>query len=272
MTARGTAVSGLLFHAGADEDGALAMARDAILLDAAVEHETSVLRTHGWIRPTITLGRTQAVPATLREAARRAGVDLVRRPTGGGWLLHLPGDLALTFVPAGPLGPGALRGAARDLAQAIAAGMAAGGVPALVFTAMAAPGAGREDVCFLRTDRDEVVAAPRDDDASARAPIKLAGVALARIGRAALVQSALPLVAAPDGLAPFVATWDPKRAPAVSASAGVDRAALCSLAARTLGARLGAAVRPWPGEFAAAASRRAAYALAEDAAPRGSGR
>jgi lipoate-protein ligase A len=71
----------------APADGATNMAVDHALLDRAASSEEAVLRIYTWVRPTLSLGmheRARLAP----EAAAAAGVDVVRRPTGGRALLH----------------------------------------------------------------------------------------------------------------------------------------------------------------------------------------
>ncbi len=205
-------------------------------------------RAHGWCVPTLSIGRTQPVPGDLPGAARAAGVALVRRPTGGGWLLHLPGDLSLTFVDAGPLGPGALRATARHTAQALASALGAAGRAAVVLTGAMMP-ASRAAVCFERADRDEVVTGET----------KVAGVALARLGRAALVQTALPLVAAQGDVAAFAQRWDPRRAAAQHVLDGLPAERLARAALEELAAAVHATVEdgPWSGDVLEVASRLA---------------
>lgn len=203
--------------AGGPEDGARAMARDESLVRHLLRAgaPSLVLRGHGWQRPTLSLGRGQTLPEGLLAEAEARAIEVVRRPTGGGWLLHLPGDLALTTALAGPLRSGDFRRAARMTSQAIALGLASCGRPAIVFAGLSHPAA-RAEVCFQRADRDEVVLGST----------KVAGVALARFGQAALVQAALPLAAAPPELAEFAERWDGCRAAAAAESIGIDREAL----------------------------------------------
>jgi len=47
----------------------------------------SVLRIYGWNQPTISLGRRQAIE-DLPPELRRKGLPIVRRPTGGGAVVH----------------------------------------------------------------------------------------------------------------------------------------------------------------------------------------
>lgn len=71
----------------APADGATNMAVDHALLDRAASSDEAVLRIYTWERPTLSLGmheRARLAP----EAAANAGVDVVRRPTGGRALLH----------------------------------------------------------------------------------------------------------------------------------------------------------------------------------------
>jgi len=73
------------------------MARDALLLESAAENDKpqTTLRFYRWIIPTLSLGNKQdpALTADL-DFCRDNGVDIVRRPTGGGAVLH---HLELTY-------------------------------------------------------------------------------------------------------------------------------------------------------------------------------
>ncbi len=194
-----------------------AMARDLGLARALREGELSaiVARRHGWAAPALSFGRAQSPPVALVEAARDAGVELARRPTGGGWLLHLPGDVALTLAIRGPQGAGEFRATARRVARAIASGLSRSGIEADVLTGRGAP-ADRSEICFSRGDRDEV----------AVGAVKVAGVALARLGPAILVQTAIPCAPADGALEELEARHDPARGRAVAALAGLAPEAL----------------------------------------------
>ncbi|HHN74715.1 MAG TPA: hypothetical protein ENK10_05750 [Acidobacteria bacterium] len=207
------------------EAGAIAMEADRALLEASDFRPGTGwrLRVHGWAGPTLTLGRGQRPSVELSREAESCGVEVVVRPTGGGWLLHLPGDLALSAAFPGPLGRGDLRGSARAVGELIVRALAVGGLPAHLVSAAtaAASPATRAEVCFQRADREEVTIDQ----------VKAAGVALARIRGAVLIQSAIPLIEPPAGLVSFARRWDPARAAAVEGLAGLDY--------RLLTARLG---------------------------------
>jgi lipoate-protein ligase A len=69
--------------------GARNMAIDHALLAVARERGEGVFRTYAWDRPTISFGRHESVLTRFSdEAIRAAGLDAVRRPTGGRALLH----------------------------------------------------------------------------------------------------------------------------------------------------------------------------------------
>jgi lipoate-protein ligase A len=69
--------------------GAENMARDLGLLERAINGEGPFLRVYGWARPTLSLGYFQRLEDVAEAgAAARLGVDVVRRFTGGGAILH----------------------------------------------------------------------------------------------------------------------------------------------------------------------------------------
>ena len=76
-------------------------------LAACLNPGEAVFRLYRWSRPTVSFGRNE--PARGRydlAAGRAAGIDFVRRPTGGRAVLH---DRALTYAAILPLtGPGGL--------------------------------------------------------------------------------------------------------------------------------------------------------------------
>lgn len=65
------------------------MRRDRALLEACRDETPVVLRLYSWSEPTISVGWMQDPAALLDLAAcRRAGVEVVHRPTGGRAILH----------------------------------------------------------------------------------------------------------------------------------------------------------------------------------------
>lgn len=72
-----------------EADGATNMAVDEAILSAVIEGASPpTLRFFAWSPPCLSLGRNQPLADVDRQACRTAGVDLVRRPTGGRAILH----------------------------------------------------------------------------------------------------------------------------------------------------------------------------------------
>jgi lipoate-protein ligase A len=82
--------------------GAENMARDLALLERAIAGEGPFLRLYAWAKPTLSLGYFQREEDVVEAgAAARLGVDVVRRFTGGGAILH---HREMTFAVALPEG------------------------------------------------------------------------------------------------------------------------------------------------------------------------
>lgn len=81
--------------------GAENMARDAALMDRARATGEAMFTAYSWARPTLSLGRNQLAGGRYnRDAIVAAGVDVVRRPTGGRALLH---DHEVTYSVTAPV-------------------------------------------------------------------------------------------------------------------------------------------------------------------------
>lgn len=87
--------------------GAVNMDRDRELLDAHRPGDDPVLRLYRWSPPALSLGYNQDPAAFDRDAAASAGLDIVRRPTGGRAILHAD---ELTYAVVGT-SPGPVFGA-----------------------------------------------------------------------------------------------------------------------------------------------------------------
>lgn len=103
--------------------GEVQMEIDAALLRwAAAGSDRLVIRTYGWSRPTLSLGRVEPWPDAWDTAAlERDGIDVARRPTGGDAVLH---DEEATFAIAAGL-PGPWADSPRAFAERVADGVAA---------------------------------------------------------------------------------------------------------------------------------------------------
>lgn len=100
-------------------DGATNMAVDLARHDLARRDGVATLRLYGWTRPTLSFGRNERAIGRY-DAARlaAAGVDAVRRPTGGRALLHAREVTYCVTAPLNGLPPAAayraINGVLRD--------------------------------------------------------------------------------------------------------------------------------------------------------------
>ena len=84
--------------------GAEQMALDTMLLERSCSgvSDALILRFYQWRRPTLSLGRHQVIPGDQwRQLAASDDLDLVRRPSGGGAVLHA-GGLTYALIWADP--------------------------------------------------------------------------------------------------------------------------------------------------------------------------
>ena len=81
--------------------GAENMARDTALQSRAAETSETVFSVYSWTRPTLSFGRHQPASGLYDlERIRAAGLDVVRRPTGGRAILH---NREVTYSVTAPL-------------------------------------------------------------------------------------------------------------------------------------------------------------------------
>jgi lipoate-protein ligase A len=145
--------------------GAFNMGLDAALLESVERGGLPALRFYAWDPPCLSFGRNQPVRGRFDATTIRAsGIGLVRRPTGGGAVLH---DRELTYAAVLPVGAlGSPRAAHEAINRALVTGLRLLRVPAELSprrrTATAAAGAGGgvrrdPDICFQAASPGEVV-------------------------------------------------------------------------------------------------------------------
>ena len=158
--------------------GARNMALDHALA-ASLGEGTAVLRLYRWSRPTVSFGRHEPARDDYdRTLGAALGLDFVRRPTGGGPVLH---EGELTYAVVVPLRAlGGPRTAYRRINEALAVGLRTLGADVAVSEhgLVRRPGAGP---CFQAAAPGEIVARGR----------KLVGSAQARVGGALLQHGAI---------------------------------------------------------------------------------
>jgi lipoate-protein ligase A len=186
-----------------DRPGAWHMAADeALHAGFAPRRDRPILRLYSWTPPCLSLGYAQPVAEVDRDACARAGVDLVRRPSGGRAVLH---DRELTYAVIAAVADPIIGGSIGESYRAIAAGLL-GGLRALGVDAALAPGspagdaaARRSGACFAAATRHELLWRGRKLVGSAQ--LRRDGVLLqhgsilldrSRIGLAALLSAPRP--------------------------------------------------------------------------------
>lgn len=157
-------------------DGPANMAIDeALVLSAQMEWGQPTLRLYSWEHPTVSVGYLQSIEGVIDPIACRAlGIPLVRRPTGGGALLH---HRELTYSLALPL-PNGNRGVLHDyrwISRCLLLGLRRLGVAARLSQGRRGAERGR-GLCFLAPSRYELAVDGR----------KLVGSAQRRLSRALL--------------------------------------------------------------------------------------
>lgn len=134
-----SAVRGRLIEL-ANHDAAANMAIDEALLNSVAAGAPPTLRFYGWKRPTLSLGYFQPLSEAIAWADRTGvalgntgDVDLVRRSTGGGAILH-HAELTLSLtLPMNVSDTGAREATYRNVHEAIASELKVMGVDAKPF-------------------------------------------------------------------------------------------------------------------------------------------
>ena len=155
------------------------MAVDRALLAAALagQQPEPVVRIYRWQSPTLTVGAKMDVPDAVHRRCAEAGVAVVRRPTGGGCVLH---DGDLTYSVVAPEQGRSVLEAYRWVAQGLIAGLGRLGIAAAVAEH---PAIGRPLNCFQAATGADVAVGGR----------KLCGSAQVRRGGRFLQHGSIPI-------------------------------------------------------------------------------
>ncbi len=178
-------------------------------LAACLNPGEAVLRLYRWSRPTVSFGRNE--PARGRydlAAGRDAGIDFVRRPTGGRAVLH---DRELTYAAILPLtGRGGLRATYELINRGLVQALGSLGVPAVMVEVGGSPAGLDSGPCFHQPAPGEVTVAGR----------KLVGSAQARLEGAILQHGSLLIGPGQERLLGLGSTSDEFRTGAPGGSPG----------------------------------------------------
>lgn len=202
------------------------MAIDASMTGYAAEAGVLAVRVYTWSPPAVSLGRSQPASDVRLAVAAALGFDVVRRPSGGRAIVHMPRDI--TYSIAAPAGD-PIHEAPIEEAAAAAAGIVAGALRRLGVPARPrgpTPYRPGGPICLLAAGSGDILVGDK----------KVSGAAVLRGGRATLVHGVVLVDHSPS-------TW----LSLVRAGPGETRLFQESVAGLE---RLGRPVRP--GELAAA--------------------
>lgn len=168
-----------------EADGAANMAVDQAILEAVIERASPpTLRLYAWSPPCLSLGRNQPLSDVDSTACRAAGVDVVRRPTGGRSILHTDElTYSVALLQADPRSEGGIVEGYRRLSEGLLAGLHTMEVPAVQAVGKRKPEAELTAVCFETPADYEITVAGR----------KLVGSAQWRARGGVLQHGSLPL-------------------------------------------------------------------------------
>ena len=169
----------------------------------------AVFRVYRWSRPTVSFGRNE--PARDRydpAASRSAGIEFVRRPTGGRAVLH---DRELTYAAILPLkGRGGLRATYELINRGLVQALGSLGVPAVMVEVGGSSAGLDSGPCFNQPAPGEVTVGGR----------KLVGSAQARLEGAILQHGSLLIGPGQERLLGLGSTSDEFRTGAPGGSPG----------------------------------------------------
>jgi lipoate-protein ligase A len=143
--------------------GALNMAIDEAMLIALVDGVCPpTIRFYGWTPPCLSLGRNQPVGDADLAACQAAGVDVVRRPTGGRAILHTDElTYSVTLLSGDPRAAGGVGESYRRLSEGLLAGLRCLGVEAVQALGQRKPASGLTAICFETPSDYEITAGGR---------------------------------------------------------------------------------------------------------------
>jgi|688.fasta_scaffold84576_3 lipoate-protein ligase A len=189
-------MSHLRFWWDVDADGGSNMGADECLAMESQRRGGLLVRIYGWRSTTVSLGRFQKLE-DARGVAGIGGVPLVRRPSGGGAIVH---GSDLTYAAAVPKGHawGASPQRLYDAMHGAMAGvLATYGIPAMLHAAAPTAAGGRTEdepfFCFDRRSAGDIVVG-----LGGRRPVKVMGSAQRRLEGVVLQHGSLLLRGNPD--------------------------------------------------------------------------
>ncbi len=201
-------------------DGPTNMATDEVLAEEAIRRDGLVIRIYSWTAPAVSLGAFQSV-AEAEASPAIAGLPLVRRPSGGGAIVHGSDLTYAAAVPRSHPWAHAPQAFYDSVHGALVAALAAVRIAARLHVPSPADPPAGGLFCFSRRAPGDVVAAPADRQADSLPP-KIMGSAQRRLGTTVLQHGSLLLAA-------NAATTGPAHHPGLAEIAGRERVSAAAL-------------------------------------------
>lgn len=174
------------------------MGCDVALMDRARSTGEAVLRVYSWSSPTLSFGRNQRTDGYEPKALAQAGLDVVRRPTGGRAILH---HREITYSVTAPAEPGEPIAAAYEwINELLLAALRSLGVDAEIARRAGRAPAPDANPCFATAARGEITAGGR----------KLVGSAQYREGGAMLQHGSILVEDDQSAIAALAGTGHPE--------------------------------------------------------------
>jgi lipoate-protein ligase A len=160
------------------------------------------LRFYAWSPPCLSLGRSQALADVDLAACKAAGIDTVRRPTGGRSILHIDElTYSVALLQTDPRSEGGVVEGYRRLSEGLVAGLRQLGVPAVQAVGVGRSNEGQTAICFETPADYEITVAGR----------KLVGSAQWRARGGVLQHGTLPLCGDLSRIVSYLALSDAER-------------------------------------------------------------
>ena len=165
--------------------GATNMAVDEAILNSVIDGASPpTLRFYAWSPPCLSLGRSQGLAEADLATCRAAGIDVVRRPTGGRSILHTDElTYSVSLLQTDPRAKGGIVEGYRRLSEGLLTGLHGLGVDAIQAAGQRTPDGETTAVCFESPADYEITVAGR----------KLIGSAQWRARGGVLQHGTLPL-------------------------------------------------------------------------------
>jgi lipoate-protein ligase A len=179
------------------------MAVDEAILNSVIDGASlPTLRFYAWSPPCLSLGRSQGLAEADLAACRAAGVDIVRRPTGGRSILHTDElTYSVSLIQTDPRARGGIVESYRRLSEGLLAGLHRLGVDATQARGQTTDSTETTAVCFETPSDYEITVAGR----------KLVGSAQWRARGGVLQHGTLPLFGELSRIVDYLTFSDPER-------------------------------------------------------------